>query len=102
MRLGSFIVLLYWVVFTIRKGFTPKLNLRIKANKYDRQGNNEIERKKAQRLYYPLTAAEWLLKLAGWVEIALLLALLAWLVVIVGAIMTSGFVVIGNPALRSV
>ena len=97
MTIGYIVTLIYWVIYTIRRGFTPKLALRLKANAFDRKGTNEEAKKAAERVYYPLRAAEWLLKIAGWIENILLLVLIAWLIYFIGAIMTGGFVVLGYP-----
>lgn len=97
MRIGSAMVILYWIIYTIRKGFLPKLNLRLKENIYDRKGSNEEAKKAAERLYYPLKVAEWLLRIAGWVETGLLIALIAWLIFLIGAIITGSFIVLGYP-----
>lgn len=43
MTAGSVIVLAFWVIFTVRKHFTPKLAAAEKANTYDL--NREITRK---------------------------------------------------------
>lgn len=98
MTMGSVVVVLYWVIFTIRRGFTPKLNLKLKANMYDRKGTNEEARKAAEIAYYPLHTAEWLLRIAGWVENILLIALVAWLIYFIGALLTGSFIVLGYPA----
>jgi hypothetical protein len=97
MTIGSIVVILYWVIFTIRKGIEPKINLRIRANAYDINRNSGKERKAAEYLYYPLQVAKWLLKLAGWIENILLVTLIAWLIYFIGAIMTGNMVVLGYP-----
>ena len=97
MTIVSIVIVLYWAIFTARKGFTPKLTLRLKANAYDRKGSNEEAKKTAERQYYPLKAAEWILKIAGWTENVLLVALIAWIIYLIGAIMTGGTVILGYP-----
>lgn len=97
MTIGSIVIVLYWAIFTVRKGFTPKLALKLKANAYDRKGSNEEAKKAAERQYYPLEAARWILKIAVWTENVLLIALIAWIIFLIGAIMTGGTVILGYP-----
>lgn len=97
MTIGGIAVILYWVIFTIRKGFSPKLNLKIKANAYDRKGSNEEAKKAAERVYYPLRLAQWILKIAGWIEIVLLVMLVVWVFYLIGAIITGSVVILGYP-----
>ncbi|SHJ74958.1 hypothetical protein [Tepidibacter formicigenes] len=95
MTIGNIVVILYWVIFTIRRGIEPKINLRIRANAYDINRSGGKERKVVEYLYYPLQVAKWLLKLAGWIENILLVALIAWLIYFIGAIMTGNMVMLG-------
>lgn len=97
MRIAIIAVVLYWVLFTIHKGFAPKLARRIKANDYDLKGSNEDAKKAAERERVPLVAAKWALRVTGWVENALLCLLIAWAVYLIGAIMTGGVVLFGYP-----
>lgn len=97
MTAGTLITIVYWVIFTIRKGFLPKLAAATKANAYDLNRNDPDAQKAAQRKRGPLTAAKWALRVAGWVETALLVLLVAWLAFLIGALLTGGFVVFGYP-----
>jgi hypothetical protein len=95
MRIGSIVVFLYWAIFTIRMGFTPKLASSLEANAYDRNGRNEEAKKTAQRWYYPLKAAKWILKIVKWIETVLLVLLIAVVFYVLGAIMIGVVVVPG-------
>lgn len=97
MTAGALMVIVYWVIYTIRKGFAPKLAAAIKANTYDMNRNAPDAKKAAERKRGPLTAAKWALRVAGWVEIALLVLLIAWLVYLIGALITGTFIIFGNP-----
>lgn len=97
MNLGMVLILAYWAVFTVRKGFSPKVLLRAKAARYDLNNGNEREKKTAQRLTLPLFVATWALRVGGWVENILLVLVGVWLVFLVGAIITGGFVIFGYP-----
>lgn len=97
MTIGIIAVITYWVIFTIRKGFTPKLAAAVKANKYDLNRNDQQAKETAERRRGPLTAAKWALRIAGWAENALLFLMIAWLVFLIGALMTGTFVVLGHP-----
>lgn len=68
MTAGSVIVLAFWVIFTVRKHFTPKL-----------------------------AAARWALRVAGWAENVLAVLMIAWLAFLLGAILTGTFFVFGYP-----
>lgn len=97
MTIGAITVLVYWVIFTIRKGYTPKLTAAVKANTYDLNRDDQQAKKTAQRRRGPLTAAKWALRIAGWAENVLLVLMVAWLVFLIGALMTGTFVVFGYP-----
>lgn len=97
MTIGSAAVVLYWVIFTILRGFAPKVNRLVKANMYDRKGSNEEAKKTAERMYYPIQAAKWLIKIGGWIETILLIALIAWIIYFIGAVMTGGVILFGYP-----
>lgn len=97
MTIGTIAVIAYWVIFTIRKGFTPKLAAATKANTYDLNRNDTDAQKAAQRKRGPLTAAKWALRVAGWAETALLVLLIAWLAFMIGALMTGTLVLFGYP-----
>lgn len=97
MTAGTLMVVVYWVIFTIRKGFTPKLAAATKANTYDLNGNNPDAKKAAERKRGPLTAAKWALRVAGWVETGLLVLLVAWLVFLIGALISGTMFLFGYP-----
>lgn len=97
MTIGTIAVIVYWVIFTIRKGYTPKLAAAEKANKYDLNRDDPQAKKAAQRRRGPLTAARWALRIAGWVENVLFVAMIVWLVFLIGALMTGTLVMFGYP-----
>lgn len=97
MTAGTLMVIVYWVIFTIRKGFTPKLAAATKANAYDLNRNAPEAKKAAERKHGPLTAAKWALRVAGWVETALLVLLIAWMAFLIGALLTGTVFVFGYP-----
>lgn len=97
MTIGVILILVYWTVFTIRKGYMPKLAAAEKANKYDLNRGDQQEKETAQRRRGPITAAKWTLRIAGWAENALLVLMIAWLVYLIGALITGTFVVLGHP-----
>lgn len=97
MTIGGAVMILYWTVFILRRGFEVKVSRKAKSNAYDISNGVGKERKMAEWLYYPLQGAKGLLMIAKWLEIALLIALLAWLVFFIGAIMTGGIVIFGKP-----
>lgn len=81
---GSVIVLAFWVIFTVRKHFTPKLAVAEKANTYDLNRDNPEAKRAAQRRRGPLAAARWALRVAGWAENVLAVLMIAWLGVLAG------------------
>ena len=93
MTIGTIVVIVYWVIFTIHKGYTPKLAAAEKANKYDLNRDDQQAKKAAQRRRGPLTA----LRIAGWAENVLLVAMIVWLVFLIGALMTGTLVMFGYP-----
>lgn len=97
MTAGTLMLIVYWVIFTVRKGFTPKLAAATKANAYDLNGSNLDAKKAAERKRGPLVAAKWALRIAGWAETTLLVLLIAWLAFLIGALMTGTVVVFGYP-----
>lgn len=97
MTVGMLLTVIYWVIFTIRKGFTPKLATATKANTYDLNRNDEEAKKAAQRKRTPLAAAKWLLRIAGWIENTLLVLLIAWIAYLIGALLTGSIIVFGYP-----
>lgn len=97
MTAGSVIVLAFWVIFTVRKHFTPKLAAAEKANTYDLNRDNPEAKRAAQRRRGPLAAARWALRVAGWAENVLAVLMIAWLAFLLGAILTGTFFVFGYP-----
>lgn len=86
-----------WVIFTVRKHFTPKLAAAEKANTYDLNRDNPEAKRAAQRRRGPLAAARWALRVAGWAENVLAVLMIAWLAFLLGAILTGTFFVFGYP-----
>ena len=99
MTAGMLIVIVYWVIFTIRKGFTPKLTRAERVNAYDinRTEDGTAERKTAERKRKSLAAGKWALRIAGWVENVLLFLMLAWVVFLIGALLTGTVIAFGYP-----
>lgn len=97
MTAGTLIVLVYWVIFTIRKGFTPKLAVATKANAFDLNRNDPDAKKAAERKRGPLTAAKWALRVAGWAETVLLVLLIVWLAFLIGALISGTTFLFGYP-----
>lgn len=97
MSAGIILVAVYWAIFTMRKHFTPRLTAATKANAYDLNRDNPEAKKAAQRKRGPLAAAKWALRVAGWAENVLITLVLAWLVFVVGAVLTGTVVVFGKP-----
>lgn len=97
MSLGALLILVYWAVFTLRKGFTPKVLQRTKAAKYDIIHGDDEAREAAQRLLKPLQVATWALRVGGWVESILLSLVMIWLLYLVGALIAGSFVLMGYP-----
>lgn len=97
MTAGSVAVLAFWVIFTVRKHFMPKLAAAVKANTYDLNRDNPEIKRAAQRRRGPLAAAKWALRVAGWAENVLAVLMIAWLGFLLGAILTGTFFVFGYP-----
>lgn len=97
MSVGMLMTVVYWVIFTIRKGFSPKLAAATKANTYDLNRDDPDAKRAAQRKRGPLTAAKWALRVAGWMETVLLALMVMWLVYLVGAVLTGSFFLLGYP-----
>lgn len=97
MNAGFLILLSYWVIFTARRHFTPKLAAATKANTYDLNRDDPEAKQTAQRRRGPLTAAKWGLRVAGWLENVLAVLVLAWLFFLVGAVLTGTIIVFGYP-----
>ena len=66
-------------------------------NTYDLNRNDPEAKRAAQRKRGPLTAAKWALRATGWLENIVIALVLAWLVFIVGAVLTGTVVVFGKP-----
>ena len=97
MTAGTLLCVLYWVIFTIRKGLSPRLAAATRANAYDLNRGNPEAQKAAQRKRGPLTAAKWALRVAGWAEIFILSLLVAWFFYLIGALIQGTFIVFGYP-----
>ena len=97
MNAGFLLVIVYWVIFTVRKHFTPKVAAAIRANAYDMNRADPDEAKTIARKRKPLTAAKWALRIAGWIENALAVLMVVWLAFLIGAILTGTVVVFGYP-----
>ena len=97
MNAGILTVAVYWVIFTVRKHFTPKVTAVIKANAYDLNRATPDEAKAIARKRKPLTAAKWALRVAGWAENVLAVLMIAWLVFLIGALITGTTFVFGYP-----
>ena len=97
MRAGAILIVVYWAIFTVKRHFTPRLTAAIKANTYDLNRNDPEAKRAAQRKRGPLTAAKWALRATGGVENIVIALVMAWLVFIVGAVLTGTVVVFGKP-----
>lgn len=97
MTAGALIVIVYWVIYTIKKGFSPKLAAATKANAYDLNGNNPDAKKAAERKRGMLTVAKYALRVAGWIETGLLVLLIVWLAVLSGALISGTMFLFGYP-----
>ena len=97
MNAGILLMIAYWVIFTVRKHFTPKLAAATKANTYDLNRGDPEAKRAAQRRRGPLAAARWALRVAGWAENVLAVLMIAWLAFLLGAILTGTFFVFGYP-----
>ena len=97
MRAGAILIVVYWAIFTVKRHFTPRLTAAIKANTYDLNRNDPEAKRAAQRKRGPLAAAKWALRATGWLENIVIALVLAWLVFIVGAVLTGTVVVFGKP-----
>lgn len=97
MNAGILLLIAYWVIFTVRKHFTPKLAAATKANIYDLNRGDAEAKQAAQRRRGPLTAAKWALRAADWTETALAVLLVGWFLFLIGAVLTGTLVVFGYP-----
>ena len=97
MNAGIILVAVYWAIFTVKRHFTPRLTAAIKANTYDLNRNDPEAKRAAQRKRGPLTAAKLALRATGWLENIVIALVMAWLVFIVGAVLTGTVVVFGKP-----
>ena len=85
MNAGFLITTVYWVIFTVRKHFTPKVTAAIKANAYDLNRATPDEAQAIARKGKPLTAAKWAL------------LMIVWLAFLIGALITGTTFVFGYP-----
>lgn len=97
MSLGALLILVYWAVFTLRRGFSPKVLQRTKAAKYDINHGDDEAQEAARRILKPLKVATWALRVGGWAENILLSLVMIWLLYLVGALIAGSFVVFGYP-----
>lgn len=97
MNAGLLITTVYWVIFTARKHFTPKVTAAIKANAYDMNRANPDEAQAIARKGKPLKAAKWALRIAGWAENVLAVLMIVWLAFLIGALITETTFVFGYP-----
>lgn len=73
------LLLIYWVLFTLRQGFYPGVQRQIKAVSYD-INNKNISQKTGRIKLGLLKIAKYLLLAGGYLEMALLILLLLWLI----------------------
>ena len=66
MNAGILLMIAYWVIFTVRKHFTPKLAAATKANTYDLNRGDPEAKRAAQRRRGPLIAAKLALRANHW------------------------------------
>ena len=97
MNAGTLIVVLYWLIFTVRKHYTPKIAAAIRTNAYDLNRATPDEARAVARKGKPLTVAKWALRVGGWAENALAVLMLIVIAHIIGAIITGTVVVLGYP-----
>ena len=101
MTIGQILIILYWVIFTLRHGFKDYLHKRAAQNAHERRLSKraqdesrieaaEHELKKIKRLLR-------VLKAMGWIQSALLILAAAWLVLFLTSIIKGGFVLLGFP-----
>lgn len=98
MNAGILLLLAYWVIFTARRHFTPKVSAAIKAETYNvnvAKGPNSAQRHTRRLACW--TVAKWALRVAGWAENILVVLAVAWLVYLIGAVLTGTVVVFGYP-----
>ena len=97
MNAGILMVAIYWVIFTVRKHFTPKVTAAIKANTYDMNRAAPEEVKAIARKRKPLTAAKWALRVTGWAENVIAVLMIVWLAYMIGALITGTTFLFGYP-----
>lgn len=98
MNAGILITTVFWVVYTLRKHFGPKVAAGIKAETYNAYvGKNPHTVQLHVRRLTLWTAAKWALRVAGWAENVLAVLMIAWLGFLLGAILTGTFFVFGYP-----
>lgn len=88
-------MLLYWVIFTVRAGFVPTVSKAVKAAAYDLKGNDPALAEAARRKIVPLKAAGAVLRGLRWLEVLLLVLLVAWIFWMIGALISGTVVVFG-------
>lgn len=98
MSAGFLITTVFWVVYTLRKHFGPKVAAGIKAETYNvNVGKNPHTVQLHVRRLNLWTAAKWALRVAGWAENLIAALMIVWLVYLFGAIITGTVVVLGYP-----
>ena len=98
MNAGFLITTVFWVVYTLRKHFGPKVAAGIKAETYNVNVSKNPQTVKLHvRRLNLWTAAKWALRVAGWAENLLAALMIVWLVYLFGAIITGTVVVLGHP-----
>lgn len=95
MKLGMVLLLLYWAIFTARRGWEPKVNQRIRAREFDLKQCTPDEVAEIRRSLYPLRAARGALRVAFWVENALLAAVTLYFFWVIGALIFGTIVIFG-------
>lgn len=96
MRAEAILIVVYWAIFTVKRHFTPRLTAAIRANTYDLNRNDPEAKRAAQRKRGPLTAAKWALRVAGWTENIVIILILVWLTLIIGAMLIGIIVTFKN------
>lgn len=95
MTLGTVLLLLYWVLFTARRGWEPKVNQRIRAREFDLKQCTPDEAEEISHSLHQLRAARGALRVASWAEIALLVVITAYFFWLIGALIFGTTVIFG-------
>lgn len=98
MNVGILLLMAYWVIYTAQRHFTPKVSAEIMVETYNvnvAKGAHSVQRHKRRLACW--TVAKWALRVAGWVKNVLAVLMLAWLVYLIGAVLTGSFVLLGYP-----